>query len=133
MLYVFFFYNCYTFIIIFTACDPALLTDGIRAISQDITCNPPLNTLKPTGINNGVVCYSGISIGSFAHYYCLSCDNMKMVVMNNEAPGRVCTEDGSWNGTIPSCECMFNSVFEPRLYYIIIYKNILIHTDDHYV
>jgi len=49
-----------------------------------------------TSIFGGVVCYSGTMAGSSAVYIC---DNN---TQSNEIT-RVCQNDGTWNGTIPSC------------------------------
>ena len=49
-----------------------------------------------TSISNGVACYSGTMAGSRALYIC---DNN---TQTNDVT-RVCQNDGTWNGTIPSC------------------------------
>ena len=59
-----------------------------RCIDRGFTSN--------TSISGGVVCYSGTMNGSRAVYIC---DNN---TQSNEVT-RVCQNDGTWNGTIPSC------------------------------
>ena len=81
----------------YTACDPLLLGDN-TSLSGNMSCDSPYHSL---GIDNGIACYSGISIGSSAFYYCLKCGFTTI----KGTSVRTCLPNGSWNGSIPQCNC----------------------------
>ena len=81
----------------FEACSPADLTDGTPP-PDDVTCGAPFFTL---GIKSGMVCYTRTDIGAVAAYSCLECG----VYSLRGSPVRSCLPDGSWNGSIPQCDC----------------------------
>ena len=78
-------------------CDLAQLGND-STIPGDISCDQPLMSL---GIKGGLVCYTGATVGSTAVYYCSSCglNTLKGSMV------RFCMENGSWNGTMPQCDC----------------------------
>ena len=89
------------------ACDSADLAIGSDRYRVDnseehttAVCQLPLKTVH---IENGVACHTGTRVGSTAHYYCLSCDSN--TVMGTSISERICMENGSWNGSLPHCEC----------------------------
>ena len=69
--------------------------------NHDLLC--PSASYTMLGIENGIVCYSGIDIGSTAIYYCLKCGYQE--IMTPESLIRRCNESGQWEGTVPMCEC----------------------------
>ena len=79
------------------ACDPEGLSDGTQP-PDSIACGEPLFT---RGIKNGIVCYGSLGTGSTATYSCLSCGLDKL----EGSHVRTCLLDGTWNGTIPKCNC----------------------------
>ena len=81
----------------FVACNPTALSDGTLS-PDDVLCGAPFSTL---GIKNGIVCYSRVDIGATAFYSCLSCGVNHLKI----SPVRTCLQDGSWNGSIPHCNC----------------------------
>ena len=82
-------------------CDLAELSDDTQ-VPNGVSCATPLENMS-LGIQDGVVCYTGSSVGSTAAYYCLSCDQ-KSIALKRETL-RLCTANGSWDGDIPRCTC----------------------------
>lgn len=79
-------------------CDKDHLSDG-TVLSDGVACGLPLLT---AGINNGIVCYTGTGIGATATYHCSNCGS---VTSSNIPTVRTCLPTGTWNGTIPHCQC----------------------------
>ena len=76
-------------------CDPNRLYTGPVTSSSDLAvCDPPLSFI---GTSDGYACYSGTLVGAYAVHRCLDCDYRSV---------RVCTADGTWNGTTLQCKCM---------------------------
>lgn len=87
-------------------CDTEELSDGTQ-LPNGIRCPAPLEN-KSLGIQDGVACYTGTSIGSIAAYYCLHCDQQSIALERRLL--RLCTANGSWNGDIPHCTCKYNII-----------------------
>lgn len=84
-------------------CDPLLLGNG-SLHPNSMLCDVPNQSV---GIENGIGCYNGTTTGSTAFYQCLNCHSD----FNDSV--RTCLEDGSWNGSIPQCNCelVINCIF----------------------
>ena len=64
------------------------------------------NSYSVLGIDDGIVCFNGISVGSTALYQCRDCGYEGL--LKSTGPGtltRTCGQNGQWNGTIPRCDC----------------------------
>ena len=74
-------------------------------------------------LSDAIVCYSGTDIGSIAVYFCLSC-GVNVVydsVSDHQSFIRRCMDNGTWNGTKPTCDCSKSILHEHTLsYYTII-------------
>ena len=79
-------------------CSPYQLSDH-KSLPAGVTCDAPMHSL---GISNGIVCYSGIDTGAIAVYSCFS---YASGIVERSPLVRTCLENGTWNGTIPQCEC----------------------------
>lgn len=86
-----------SFTYVYTGCDSQELSDGVL-LPSNVSCGAPLHSL---GIKNGIVCYSSIDVGATAIYSCSSC--YFGTVLGPSV--RICQPNGSWNGTIPQCDC----------------------------
>ena len=82
---------------IITGCSTDQLTDG-TLLPDDISCGAPFHSL---GIKNGMVCFGSVDVGATALYYCSSCDRGEI----RNPSVRICSPNGTWNGSIPECEC----------------------------
>ena len=83
-----------------SGCNRHQLSDHIplpTSINQP--CDAPMHSLD---ISNGIVCYSGIDTGAIAVYSCFSCASG---IVERSPLFRTCLENGTWDGTIPQCEC----------------------------
>lgn len=94
-----------------------MLADGIK-------CGSPLFT---TGMHNGLVCYTGTTVGSTAVHHCFNCGYDPTVSTHLV---RTCQPNGTWNGTVPYCGCSkesiaitINSIFSSDYYQPIIINN----------
>ena len=88
-------YSIIIIIIVNIGCDHQLLGNGSQ---NNTSCDPPYNTL---GFKGGIACYTNNIIGSTAFLYCLNCGFNSI----RGSSVRKCLTDGSWNGTIPDCNC----------------------------
>ena len=82
-------------------CNPADLSDGTEldlTSSNTLICG--MKSLLSLGIENGIVCYTGINAGAIAVYSCLSCH---FTGSSYETFIRMCTENGNWTGRTPQC------------------------------
>ena len=82
-------------------CDPQQLSDGAHApgpvLSDNTGCGAPLSSISTM---NGVICYTGVDTGSTAFYSCSKCNSGAISSV------RTCQLNGTWNGSVPHCECM---------------------------
>ena len=76
-----------------SGCDASQLSDGTEL--SGVNCDSPL---FPAGIKDGLVCYTGTNIGATATYNCFNCGSRSHAV-------RTCLPNGTWNGTVPQCNC----------------------------
>ena len=79
-----------------SGCDESQLTDG-TVLSDGVHCGLPLLTAS---IRNGIVCYTGTSIGAIAIHHCF---NLGFAVSSSAHSVRTCLPNGTWNGTMPRC------------------------------
>ncbi len=77
-------------------CDKDHLSDG-TVLYDGVACSLPLYTAGIENIN-GVVCYTGTGIGAIATHHCFNCGS-------NIPAVRTCLPNGTWNGTLPHCQC----------------------------
>ena len=88
----------YSFNLYCVGCSLHRLSDD-KPLPAGVTCDAPMHSL---GVSNGIVCYSGIDTGAIALYSCFSCASE---IVERSPLVRTCLENGTWNGTIPHCEC----------------------------
>ena len=75
-------------------CDPNLLYEGrTQTVPNEALCDSPLSSIS---VEEGYACYIGTFVGASAVHHCLGCD---------DRVERVCLADGTWDGTIPQCDC----------------------------
>ena len=87
-------------------CAESQLIDGeIVDLSDGTQCGLPLFTI---GMKDGVVCYTGTHVGAIATYHCFDCGfSYQRSFGANQV--RTCMLDGTWNGTVPHCDCIDKS------------------------
>ena len=68
---------------------------------SNITIVPESNCYEPNG-DDLLACYSGVTPGSTAAYYC---GNGSFAGFSR-CSSRMCQSDGTWNGTTSSCDCI---------------------------
>lgn len=71
---------------------------GLSTIEANADLRCPPDSVGTVRIPNGVVCYSGITLGSTAFYIC---DDGYKISANSSQ--RTCQADGHWRDDIPSC------------------------------
>ena len=91
-------HNCDCTSICHSGCNRHQLSDD-NPLPTSVTCGASMHSL---GISNGIVCYSGVDTGAIAVYSCFSCTSG---ITERSPSFRTCLENGTWNGTIPQCEC----------------------------
>ena len=60
---------------------------------SEALCDSPLNVIS---VEESYACYIGTFVGASAVHHCVGCDGRAV---------RECLANGTWDGTIPQCDC----------------------------